>query len=168
MDQTPKEHPVQYQSMLRWSALDVFSMCYSMLCCVHQVIPVHSSSSCYQPNTLPFLNVSLSVLGIILWLWCLPGHQNPPWPQLCFSSSVQSLQSQPPPYAYFRTTNHNTSSSYRVHPVFTQTLWGLTKVWGGCKLSYVKKQISFQIPNIQNGPPAIMSLCWLLKPTNYT
>lgn len=43
------------------------SCCSSILCCMHQIIPVHSSSSGKQLDMLLFLSGSLSVLGVILW-----------------------------------------------------------------------------------------------------
>lgn len=39
-----------------------------------------------------------------------------------------------------------------VHPLFTQTLWVLTKVWSGCKLSHVKSRSIFT-PQISKRVP---------------
>lgn len=106
--------------------------------------------------------VMSSCESCVKWESCgvSPATRNPSWPRPSFSSSLQNTPSQPPSYAYFRTKKseylilhkHLPPWVVTVHPFFTQTLWGLTEVWGGCKVSYAKSKSIFQYPNIQNGP----------------
>lgn len=139
-------------------------MCYSTLCCVHQVIPVHSSSSGKQPDTLPFFSGSLSALGIILWRQVVRvvsservvvspqppetlHDQDHPFPPLCktlhHSLLPMTISEQKKSEYLLILHKHLPSWVVTVHPFFTQTLWGLTEVWSGCKVSYAKSKSIF-------------------------
>lgn len=165
----------------------MFSACAIPQCCMHQVIPVHSFSSSKQPNMLSFLNGSLSVLGIILWCQVVRvvssetvvvSSQPPetlhdrdyPFPPLCKTLSP-SLLPVPISEQKIRIAPHpaqapaslGSHSPPTFHPGSLRTDWSLRWMQG-----VMQKADPFSTPKYPKRSPGVMSLCWLLKPTNYT